>query len=243
MIVFCFLTYNDIIPIHYWNHFFENIPETTYKVLIHPKTQIQSQKYQFPVYVCKNKIVTKGKAHISIVRATIQLFKEAFEYWGDSLTHIIFCSQNCIPLYDFSFYQTFLNHCTKSIVSYIEGNKKERFFQLHEQLKKYINYRQFVKQQPNMILVKKDIQKLINADFTSYFEYMECPDEHYFINVLLYVCKSQIIKSQTHFCNFDLKKTQAIEFKNINSALLTHIKKNGFLFMRKVNESFLSNII
>ena len=59
MIVFCFLTYNDILPIRYWNTFFENIPHEQYKVLIHSKTQINTQKYKFPVFVCNTKINTK----------------------------------------------------------------------------------------------------------------------------------------------------------------------------------------
>ena len=234
MIVFCFLTYNDILPIHYWNIFFKNISHEHYKVLIHPKTQINTQKYHFPVYVCKNKINTKGKAHISIVQATLQLFKESLQYWGDSCTHIVFCSQNCIPLYEFPFYQSFLEKCPKSMISCIQGNKKERYYQLNNKIKKHFHINQFVKQQPNMILVKKDVQQLIEADFTIYFQNMECPDEHYFINILLYILKTDILKIQTHFCNFDLKKTQALEFKHINSKMIEKIKNMGFLFLRKV---------
>ena len=234
MIVFCFLTYNDILPIRYWNTFFENIPHEQYKVLIHSKTQINTQKYKFPVFVCKNKINTKGKAHISIVQATLRLFKESIEYWDETLTHIVFCSQNCIPLYAFSFYKSLLENCPKSMISYIQGNKKERYHQLNNQIKRYFNINDFVKQQPNMILCKKDIKSLLSADVTPYFKDMECPDEHYFINILLYILKCDILKIQTHFCNFNLKKTQALEFKNVNAQLIQYIKKMGFLFLRKV---------
>ena len=236
MIIFCFLTYNDIIPIQRWNTFFKNIDSSKYKVMIHPKTSIQKNKYQFPVLSVQNKIHTINKSHISIVKATLQLLKESYELINhEENNHFIFCSQNCIPLYDFTFYENFLKNCKKSILSCIDGNKKERYLKLDQYVKQFITQKQFVKQQPNMILTDIDVKKLINADFTNYFRYLECPDEHYFINVLLYLLKSNIIKSQTHFCNFDIHKTQAMEFNNINQSLLNQIKKMGFLFMRKVS--------
>ena len=68
----------------------------------------------------------------------------------------------------------------------------------------------------------------------SYFRNIQCPDEHYFINLLLYILKIDIIKSQTHFCNFNLNKTQALEFKNPNETLLNSVRNKGFLFMRKI---------
>ena len=85
-----------------------------------------------------------------------------------------------------------------------------------------------------MILVKDDVYDLIKNDLTNHFSYMTCPDEHYFINVLLFILKKDIIKQQTHFCNYDLSRTQALEFKNININLINKIKDMGFLFMRKI---------
>ena len=85
-----------------------------------------------------------------------------------------------------------------------------------------------------MILTYNDVKLLVDNDLTLYFKNMTCPDEHYFINVLLYIFKINIIKSQTHFCNYDLHKTQALDFYNPNTELKNGIKKMGFLFMRKV---------
>ena len=93
-----------------------------------------------------------------------------------------------------------------------------------------------------MILIKDDVKDLINNDLTSYFKNMVCPDEHYFINILLYVFKKDIIKQQTHFCNYDLQKTQALEFKNIGQDFINNIKNRGFLFMRKVNNDSFYNL-
>ena len=226
------MTYNDIIPLKDWNSFFKNINTDLYQVWIHPKSFIHKHLYEFPIHVVQNKVITINKSHISIVKAMLQLFKEAIEHKNEC--KIIFCSQNCIPLYDFNFYHKFVNDLDKSIVSFINYNCKDRYIQLNSELKKYISYAGFGKQQPNMILNYDDAKLLVKNDLTLYFKHMTCPDEHYFINVLLYIFKRNIIKSQTHFCNYDLHKTQALEFNNPSDELKKIIKNMGFLFMRKV---------
>lgn len=231
MIIFCFLTYNNIITYKYWNKFFENVDKANYEVFIHPKNNIDTNLYTFPINKVNNIIKTISKSHISIVKATLQLLKESYSKNG---SHYIFLSQNCIPLYNFNELSGILEKCNKSLVSYINFNKKERYVQLTEKIKNFISYFQFVKQQPNMILVKDDVYDLIKNDLTNHFSYMICPDEHYFVNVLLFILKKDIIKQQTHFCNYDLSKTQSLEFKNININLINKIKDMGYLFMRKV---------
>ena len=233
MIIFCFLTYNDIMPIKYWNNLFNGIDNSKYQVWIHSKFNINPKIYNFPINIIKNKIKTNNKSDISIVKATIQLFKESSEN-NNKARMFVFCSQNCIPLYDFNFYYELMLNLNKSIISSIDFNSKNRYYDLHQYLKDLINYEEFVKQQPNMILIKEDIELLLKNDFTTYFSNLQCPDEHYFINVLLNIYKKNIIKSQTHFCNFDVSKTQALNFKNVNESFIKNIKNMGFLFMRKV---------
>ena len=219
MIAFCFLTYDNIIPINIWNKFFNNIDIHKYKIYIHPKNKINETIYNFPINIIQNKIITKSKSDISIVKAILQMLKEAYNNntEKDDISHYIFLSQNCIPLYNFDTLEKIIKCSNKSIVSFIDNNLKDRYFSLDKTLHKYISYKQFVKQQPNMILIKDDVKDLINHDLTSYFKNMICPDEHYFINVLLYVFKKDVMKQQTHFCNYNLQKTQALEYKNINS--------------------------
>ena len=263
-IAFCFLTYKDIIGLNVWNQFFKNIDTNKYTVYIHPKDNslINLHEYQFPINIVKNKISTRSKTDISIVRATLQLLKECYlENLGEENqpTHYIFLSQSCIPLYNFETLYKIITKTDKSIISYIQNNRKDRYYQiqripgglvpkvdpleygacerLHSKLHQFINYPNFVKQQPNMILVKEDVEILINQDLTPYFAGMECPDEHYFINILLYVFRKKIIKQQTHFCNPDLNKTQALEFTNINKLFIDNIRSKLFLFMRKVSNN------
>lgn len=241
MLLFCFLTYTDIESIDLWNSFFEQIPNSKYKVIIHPKFNIHPDKYTFPIHIVQKKVPTISKSHISIVSATLQLLKEAFEQSEGMGTHFFFLTQHCIPLYPFHFYEKMLIHLNQSLVSCLQYTSKERYFQLHPSLHKVLNHDQFVKQQPNMILIKEDVELLINHDFRQYFQKMTCPDEHYFINVLLYIFKRNIIKQQTHFCNFNMGRTQALDFNQyvIKSQFIEKIRQKGYLFLRKVSVKYL----
>ena len=238
-IAFCFLVYDHIIRYDVWNKFFENINSEKYIVYIHPKNIFNNNAiYTFNYKIVNNRINTKSKVHISIVNATLQLLKEAFLYSEcENITHFIFLSQSCIPLYNFNKIYEITSRFNNSVISSINNNRKERYYQLHNNIKKYIKYSDFVKQQPNMILVKNDVFDLLNNDFTIYFNNMQCPDEHYFINILLNLFKKKIIKQQINFCNYDLNKTQAIEFNLIDKKLIDMVRSYGFLFIRKVNKN------
>lgn len=233
-IAFCFLTYDLIIRYDIWNLFFLDVDEKKYKVFIHPKINFFHQNYSFPYEIVKNKIITNRKDNINIVRATLRLLKETYQY-DDNITHFIFLSQSCIPLYNFDKLYSLVKLFPDSVISSIENNQKNRYMQLLDGIKKYINYNNFVKQQPNMILVREDVEILIKNDLTNEFQLMICPDEHYFINVLNEIFKKKIIKRQTHFCNYDLQKTQGLEFYNVDKKMIDKIRNYGFLFMRKVN--------
>jgi hypothetical protein len=232
-IAFCFLTYDSLVRYDIWNDFFKNIDTNEYLVTIHSKKEIV-HPYTFPFEITKKRVDTKSKDHISIVRATLQLLRESY---SEDISHYIFLSQSCIPLYPFQTIKNVCNLSNHSIISCIYNNKTERYNSLSNILKKNIFYSQFVKQQPNMILIKEDVSLLIRHDLTEHFKNMSCPDEHYFINILLYIFKKKIIQQQIDFCNPLLYKTQAIEFRHIDSKLINSIRSFGFLFMRKVTKN------
>lgn len=229
-IAFCFLTYNNIIRNDIWDKFFENVDKNKYIVFIHPKKQFPS-KYN----IVKNIIPTKSKTHISVVRATIQLLRETYES-DKEITHFIFITQSCIPLYKFDDIYNFITTFKQSIISSINNHHRERYLNLSTTIKNLISENNFVKQHANMMLIRDDVEFLIKIDFTHHFEKILCPDEHYFINILKYLYKRNIINKQINFCNFDMNRTQAVEFNNINIKLINKLREYGFLFMRKVTK-------
>ena len=237
-IVFCFLTYDNIVRYDIWNTFFKNIYYNKYIVYIHPKNirniSYYNNIYNFNFKIIKNRVFTKEKYDINIVRATLKLLEESY-YDDINISHFIFLSQSCIPLYNFNKLFDLITIFPNSVISCIDGNKKERYLQLSTFIKKYIYINNFFKQQPNMILIRNDVEQLIKFDYTNHYQNMTCPDEHYFINILLHILKKKIIKKQIHFCNYDFKRTQALEFMNIDINFINIIRNYGFLFMRKVS--------
>ena len=248
-IAFCFLTYDEIIRYDIWNYFFRNCDSEKYTVFIHPKNMITyNDNYTFKYNIVKNIVNTTGKDNISIVHATIRLLKETYDCDKNSgdvsqnITHYIFLTQSCIPLYSFNYMYNIITQFPSSVISSIDNNKKDRYLQLSNTIRPYINYNNFVKQQPNMILIKNDVETLINKNYTEHFKNMQCPDEHYFINVLANILKKKIIKKQINFCNNDLRRTQALEFKIVNKIFIDKIRNNGFLFMRKISKNSIVDI-
>ena len=61
-------------------------------------------KYLFPINIVQNRVETNGKTNISIVNATIRLLENAYNDTNNNqqLTHYIFLSQSCMPIYDFN---------------------------------------------------------------------------------------------------------------------------------------------
>jgi len=235
-IIYCFLTYQHITRIDLWNTYFRNQSTNDYSVYIHPKNTFDTSYYDFPIHIINHRIETKSKTDISIVRATLQLFREAYENELEG-THFIFLTQSCMPLYTFEEHKTILSKISQSFISCIQGNKINRYSSLSPLLKGYIPSHFFYKQQPNMILIREDVEWFIQNDYTKYFERMECPDEHYFINIMIYLYRKKFIKQQTHFCNTILSRTQAIHFPYISKELIIKCKCYGFLFLRKVSEN------
>jgi hypothetical protein len=238
-IAFCFLTYDKIIRYDIWNEFFLNQNKDKYTVIIHPKNNINNELYTFSNTIIDKRINTTGKDNITIVKATLKLFEEAQK---QNATHIIFLSQSCIPLYSFEKLFDFISLIKYSIISCIYNNKTERYNSLSFFLRKYINKNNFVKQQPNMILIKDDIDLILKINLTNHFTLMECPDEHYFINLFINILKRKIIKKQTHFCNYDINKTQALEFNFLDKNFINILREKEFLFIRKIKENSIVDV-
>ena len=237
-IAFCFLTYDVIIRDDIWNTFFDGVDPYKYSVFIHSKNKVKSDKilYIFEYHNIKYPIATKSKTDISIVKATLQLLKEAY-ITDPKITHFIFLTQSCIPLYNFDTLYKKITEKKLSIISCIQKNKVDRYNALHPNMKKYIHPNLFFKQQPNMMLIREDVMRFLNEDYTEYFRELECSDEHYFVNIIINLFKTRFIMKQMTFCNPDLSRTQALEFNNITDDFLNKVRDLGFLFMRKITKN------
>ncbi len=245
MIAFCFLTYNHLERIDVWTQYFNKIDSSNYIVVIHPKNPIppsESNLYPFPVHFINDPVRTKNKTDISIVQATLHLLRRTYEM-NQNITHFVFLTQNCIPIYSFSQHQHIIQLLRSSCISFFPRNKNERYFSLSSFMKKWIKPHLFVKQQPNMILTKNDVEWFIQPenDFTIHFSKMICPDEHYFVNLMI-IFNKHFHHQQINFCNIINGRTQAEIYRNIDTSFIIKVRMKGCMFMRKVDKSSQINI-
>jgi hypothetical protein len=232
-IAFCFLTYSDLDNSMIWMNYLKKHLDKI-NIYIHAKYPIKH--HFFKKYICKKIIQTRRKEDISIVHATLSILREAF--LNKNNTHFIFLCQSSIPLVSFGHLKEIILNSKKSFIKTFLNNCTFRYYQLHNIFKSKYGYNMFVKQHPNMILVRKHVSLFMNYIYLSEFKNMTCPDEHYFINILkLHGQLNEIENRQIVFCNYNINRTQGIEHKKLMFNDILKIISRGYLFIRKINSN------
>ena len=233
-VAFCFLTYGDLSQPAIWRSFFRNA-SSPFSVLIHNKEPLKDA--YFSKYCIPDRINTRY-GHISLVKATLKLFKEA--YLDEENIYFILLSDTCIPLYDLNTIHHKVVAVGSSVIHKVEsvGN---RFKFLHD--KEYFNREDFSKQSQWMILHRKDLDFLARNDITDsvYGARVFGADEHYFINLfdkfgVAYLNKSitsvdwsePVVTKQPY--HYSPKIYHSLERHQIAQA-----RNDGNLFMRKIS--------
>ena len=115
-IALCFLTYNNLAQPELWKNFINS----KYNIYIHNKDEFTGV---FEQYCINNKVKTKY-GNISLVKATLKLFKEAFQTKENK--YFVLLSDKCIPLYSVDeMYNNITNLDNNLILSY--NTKLERY--------------------------------------------------------------------------------------------------------------------
>ncbi len=182
-IAFCFLTIDNINKIDIWEEFLRG-HEDKYSLYIHPKNPEKvDPKYQSNII--GNLIETKW-GEISLVRATMNLFKAAFQNPDNKICVLV--SDSCIPLnnFDYIYNELMINKDKSNIISPRNDTPQGYKFR-HNALKmkdpNFIQFINFKKSSQWCAINRKSIEFLLTYDYTDLFSLMFAPDEHYFINI------------------------------------------------------------
>ena len=174
-IALCFLTYNNLSQPKLW----ENFINSNYNIYIHNKDDFTGV---FKKYCIKNKVKTRW-GDISLVKATIALFKEAFKNKDNK--YFILLSESCIPLYSSNEIYNKIKALDNNLISVVPDNQGDyRYNSLRD--KTFFNKDDFLKQSQWFLLKRGTIKKyFIENDYTNIFgNNFKVPDEHYFVNIL-----------------------------------------------------------
>jgi hypothetical protein len=235
-IALCFLTYGNLSQPRVWSKFINS----NYNMYIHNKNEVTGifKKY------CINDIVETTWGEISLIKATLNLFKEAYK--NDANEYFVLLSDKCVPLYsaDETYNRiTELRHniIEEEFVSIFRLDElNHRFKRMKD--KQFLNTNNFSRQSQWCLLNRETVKFFIENDYTDKFgDKFFAPDEHYFISLLnkfnIYYIKKKITyvnwKEKSDLSKHRMKpKTYSL----LTRKMIADIKETGCLFMRKVGE-------
>lgn len=237
-LAFCFLTYDNLNKSDIWKHFFNNIDSKLYNIYFNSKHDTTDD---FKQYQIKNRYTNTKWGDISLVKATLKLFEEAFNQ-DENNEYFILLSNSCIPINNFNNLYNYLIETNQSHIYGIPRNDIiNRFDDLKDQT--FFNKKDWKYQYQWMVLKRELVEFFIKNDYCDIFgDNIFCPDEHYFINLCIKFNLPFNNKSLT-FVNWDdysdnpeyRKYPKTYDEVDINKML--ELKKDYF-FMRKISHRF-----
>jgi hypothetical protein len=240
-IAFLFLTRGEVNNVKLWEGFFENIDTSKYKIVIHAKNPTSLAS---PLWTGKNSTIIKpiptAWGTISLVKATIYLLQTAL--MDHSVTKFILLSEFCIPTTNFkTMYDCIISEKHRSRINWTVGKNIDRY----NIIKSYLNIpsHNWAKQSQWMCLDRKHVSILLNPMYSNVinqqlkdFMYCPAPDEHFFINILLYVVRipsTEIINHPITFVDWSSNSKHPVAFNTIIKDVVETCRKNKIFFARK----------
>lgn len=240
-IALCFLTYDNLSKPKIWKNQID-LNKDLFSIYIHSKDYFKDNLYNFNQYIITDKIKDTLWGDISLVKATLRLFEQA--YLDEKNMFFVLLSDKCIPLKPLKKIYDFIIQINDNIIDEVDNNSQYRYHGLSKP--NYFEYNNFKKQSQWMILKRSTVNFFLNnSDFIDYFgNTFECPDEHFFIN-LCYKFKIRFINQRITYCNW---KRQLISFRSpIHPKTYNNLDNNevirvinsypNCLFIRKISKS------
>ena len=243
-VALCFLTYNNLSQPKLWESFIS----PKYNIYIHNKNKISGI---FQQYCLVNKVKTKPN-DISLIRATLNLFKEAYK--KEDNEYFVLLSGNCVPLYVPDVLHTKITEIDNNMLNIFKLARGTDFYDnKYESIKKkhIFDKINLHGQQQWIILKRNTVKMFIENDYTDLFgEYCNIPHEIFFVNIMIkyripFVTKTVVYENRNKNDSF-IKGKKKLCMTHQHSSIKTYtvltnqnienILKSDALFMRKVSD-------
>ena len=227
-IALCFLTYGDLSKPELWKPFADATDK--YNIYIHNKYNFNSTFNKY----CIKKVIPTRWGHISLVKASLLLFEEAYKNVENK--YFILLSDSCIPLYTPKYiYEKIFSQKT-NIISLVFFKADQLRIYNRLAYPNFFERQKFLKQSQWMCLTRETVKFFLVNDFTNIFgNYSEVPDEHYFINII-----------NKYNIGYDNKKITFVNWKKpfnhptvytiLTPSILEEMRSGGCLFARKISK-------
>jgi len=168
---------------------------------------------------------------ISLVEAMILLLKDALK--NKYLTHFIFLSDHCVPLYDYITTCDTISKFNKSSIHHF-GNRRNKG--VHHAFKPH-----FIRHSQWCILKRNDAETIVSQSYTHLFKEVSIPDEIYFGTLLNYynIEIDNKITTYVNWKNYTKRSKGKSPYLHtyINEKFMKQLTRNNkdALFLRKVD--------
>jgi hypothetical protein len=252
-IAFCFLTRGDLLQPKLWESFFAGAAPEHCTVYCHPK-----EPEQVASPILRNRIiddiVPTQHGHVSIVKATLNMFSQAHDDDEDN-QYFVLVSESTIPIVAFERVREGLaGHGPHSTISYSVPPPNTE----HHQRKFAIGWHAlfspaFFHHDNWIILHRRHVRILLDHPSLELFGSVFAPDEHYFMNVLVHLkgaSLDQFVNRRATFVNWRDKEaknylsreTGQVAYRTVHpktyhrlsAADLAEADDGGCWFLRKV---------
>ena len=232
-IALCFLTYDNLSKPKLW----ENFINSKYNVYIHNKDKFSGI---FEQYCIENKVETKW-GDISLVKATLELFKEAFQ--TEENKFFVLLSDKCIPLYNPDVLHKKITEINTNMLNSFKTEPGTNWHNMRYGTiakKDFFDEDNFYGQHQWIILKRDTVKFFIENDYTHLFgNHCNVPDETYFINIMNKFNIPSIQKTVTYVnwnedSDMEKYKNKPKTYSKLTNENIENILKSDALFMRKV---------
>jgi hypothetical protein len=186
-IALCFLTRGDLLQPKVWDVFFSGAAAEKFTLYCHPKFPEQVTGPILRDRVIPDRVPTRH-GHVSIVKATLNLFSHAYAADEDN-QYFVLLSESTIPIVRFDdLYQSIARQGEHSIISYtVPSPATLHHRRLYRVTQPELFSPAFFYHDQWIILHRRHMAMLLDHPSVELFDNVYAPDEHYFMNTLVHL--------------------------------------------------------
>jgi len=255
-IAFCFLTRGDLMQPNVWDAFFAAAPSERYRVYCHPKNPAAVVSTLLHGGIIPHRVET-CHGHVSLVRATVNLFAHAHDDDADN-TYCVLLSESTVPIVPFAaIYDALARLPPNSLIPYQVPPPGSEHHQRLTRVRQHERFASaFFQHDQWIVLHRRHVALLREAPALDLFADVFAADEHYFMNVLVHgnsVPLREFANCRTTFVNWREREVRTYTepasgrviartvhpktYRSLPPDELAAARKQGCWFFRKVDTS------
>jgi hypothetical protein len=234
-VAFLFLTIQGVNKEGIWRTFFKDVDPHQYSLYHHPKypQKVDRRSFLFPHAIDEH--VETQWAHLSLVKATICLLRQAMRDPANQRFQLV--SESCIPVIPFSDLRTKALALTASSfcfnpVYHLTKDCKGRYQRFKG--KHLIPQKRFQKAHQWFICTREAAQLFTSERHLQLYDRVFASDEHYFINTLLHA-RLPVLNRMSTYADFEPESSHPSVLYQVSLRFLQYLASRDIFFLRKVD--------